>query len=262
MAAGGHQISVGDCYDVSQAKVSVCLKAVARAIAGLCPQYIRFPDANDLRRKMQDFQGIARMPGVIGAIDCTHIPIIMPSVENSELYRCRKGYFSLNIQAVSGPDLMFYNVVARWPGSVHDSRIFSNSRICAELEEGLYPGHLLGDSGYPCRKYILTPLGNPRDRHEEAYNLSHSRTRNTVERAFGVLKKRFAYLGGRVRTNLRTTQAIIVAAMVLHNKAVLTRVVRDEGLEFVNVNDPVLPVDINETAQGRVKRQQIIRHYF
>lgn len=152
MAAGSHQISVGDTYGISQSKVSLCLKTVARAVASKSPQYIKFPSGNDLRQIMMDFEGIAGFPGVIGAIDCTHIPIIMPSVPNSEIYRCRKGFFSLNVQAVAGPDLTFYNVVSRWQGSVHDSRIFANSRLCAQLEEGLLPGHLLGDSGYPCRK--------------------------------------------------------------------------------------------------------------
>ncbi|XP_066984532.1 putative nuclease HARBI1 isoform X2 [Macrobrachium rosenbergii] len=267
MADGSHQISVGDAYNISQCKVSTSLKTVARAIANMSPQYIKFPAGNDLRQKMMDFQSIAGFPGVIGTIDCTHIPILKPSLPNSEIYRCRKGFFSLNVQAVAGPDLTFYNVVSRWQGSVHNSRIFANSRLCAELEEGLLPGHLLGDSGYPCRKYLLTPLPNPTGRSEEAYNISHSRTRNTVERAFGVLKRRFGYLGGRVRTNLETTKAIIVASMVLHNIAVRTRVIRVENEQMAVHEEPVfqepaLPLAGSETAQGRVKRQNIIRHYF
>ena len=31
-------------------------------------------------------------------------------------------------------DLKFTNIVARWPGSVHDSRIFQSSRLCGQLE--------------------------------------------------------------------------------------------------------------------------------
>lgn len=43
-----------------------------------------------------------------------------------EEFRNRKGYFSLNVQAVCDADLRLMNVVARWPGSAHDA-IFKNS---------------------------------------------------------------------------------------------------------------------------------------
>lgn len=44
-----------------------------------------------------------------------------------EEFRNRKGYFSLNVQAICDADLKFMNVVARWPGSAHDATIFNNS---------------------------------------------------------------------------------------------------------------------------------------
>lgn len=65
------------------------------------------------------------------------------------------------MQAVTGPNLEFYNVVARWPGSVHDSRIFDNSRARVLYEENRVPGVLLGDAGYACHPFLMTPLVNP-----------------------------------------------------------------------------------------------------
>lgn len=44
-----------------------------------------------------------------------------------EEFRNRKGYFSLNVQAVCDADLKLMNVIARWPGSTHDATIFNNS---------------------------------------------------------------------------------------------------------------------------------------
>ena len=222
---------------------------------------------------MAAFHALGGMPGVIGSIDCTHIKIQRPSCADSELFRCRKGFFSLNVQAVCGPDLLFYNLITRWPGSVHDSRIFQNSRLRDQLEDGLLPGHLLGDSGYPCRRYLLTPLASPNGPQEVAYNNSHIRTRNTIERAFGVLKRRFGYLGTTLRTHLDTTKAIIVACAVLHNVAVQTRLDLEEedmeanrdrnNIEHIRVmaDDNVMHNN-NEAVQGRLKRNQIIRDYF
>ena len=44
--------------------------------------------------------------------------------ENAELFQNRKGFFSINVLAVCGPNLEILNIVARWPGSVHDARIY------------------------------------------------------------------------------------------------------------------------------------------
>ena len=35
----------------------------------------------------------------------------------------------MNVQTVCSHDLKFTHIVARWPGSVHDSRIFRNSSL-------------------------------------------------------------------------------------------------------------------------------------
>lgn len=190
-------------------------------------EYIKFPNA--IRNSMQKYFDIARMPATIGCIDRTHVSVVRPTGIDAEMYGCRKGYFSINVQVICGPDLSFYNVVPRWLGSVHDSKIFENSIICQTLEDGQCPGHLLGESGYPCRKYLLTPLMNPQGSHEEAYNTSHIKTRNTTERAFSILKKRFACLANPLRTHLDTTKTTIVAAVVLHNLAIMTNLLDDNS---------------------------------
>ncbi|XP_045138662.1 putative nuclease HARBI1 [Portunus trituberculatus] len=77
MATGDHQMTLGDCHDVSQMTVSRCLKVVSRAIAGLSQHYVK-PSGNDLRRTVEQFHDIGGMPGVVGAIDCTHISILRP----------------------------------------------------------------------------------------------------------------------------------------------------------------------------------------
>lgn len=112
------------------------------------------------------------------------------------------------------------DIVARWPGSVHDATIFQHSRLRRRLEEGEFrPGILLGDSGYPIKKYLLTPLLHPTTAAENCYNSAHIRTRNIVERVFGVWKRRFPVLSLGMRIKIRTVQDIIVATAVLHNIA-------------------------------------------
>lgn len=81
---------------------------------------------------------------------------------NAEIYRNRKGYFSLNVQAVADANNFIRDIVVRWPGSAHDTNIFENSLLRMRFENGEFNnGLLLGDSGYPIRSYLITPLLNP-----------------------------------------------------------------------------------------------------
>jgi len=54
--------------------------------------------------------------------------------EDAEVFRNRKSYFSINTQVVAGPNLKIFDIVARWPGSAHDTTIFNASRIRARFE--------------------------------------------------------------------------------------------------------------------------------
>ncbi|KYN50458.1 hypothetical protein ALC57_00095, partial [Trachymyrmex cornetzi] len=51
------------------------------------------------------------------------------------------------------------------------------------------------------------------------YNESHIRTRNIIERLFGIWKRRFPVLALGLRLQLNSVMAVIVATAVLHNVA-------------------------------------------
>lgn len=208
-------------------------------------RFIRLPKTPEeiMEQKVQ-FYSLARFPKVIGAIDCTHIKLQSPSREYGEQYRNRKGYFSLNIQALVNANLEFLDVVARWPGSSHDSNIFANSRLRARMELPEFPDSIiLGDAGYALSHYLLTPLANPSTKAERLYNESHIRTRNVVERTFGVWKRRFPVLFFGIRLKEETTMAVIQSCAILHNIA------RRE-------NDPQPPDEIEDISQ--ILRDEIV----
>ncbi|XP_046543302.1 putative nuclease HARBI1 [Haliotis rubra] len=210
-------MEIGDLHGVHESSVSRSVHRTIRAINNVLD--IKFnPDANKVR--MQDFYKIAEFPCVIGAIDGTLIPIKRPPADEEVAYVCRKGFHAINVQAVCDANLRFINTVIRWPGSCHDSMIFSNSSLGQYLELGNVDGWLLGDSGYPCRPWILTPLLNPESKSEVKYNSAHCKTRNTIERAFGVLKSRFRCLHkstGCLQFSPEKCNAVIMAAFKLHN---------------------------------------------
>lgn len=214
------QIAVGDLAGVSQQTVSRVVTRVTRVLGELYNEEVTFPTSQQDRAKtMRDFYAIAQFPAVLGAIDCTHIAIQSPGGDTGELFRNRKGYFSLNVQAVVNANLLFENVVSRWHGSVHDATIFSSSRLYARFETGeIQGGYLLGDAGYPCKPYLLTPLGAPTTRAEQNYNYAQIRTRNPVERAFGVLKRRFPCLRMGLRVKVTPEFCRVNSELNVHHK--------------------------------------------
>jgi hypothetical protein len=163
-----------------------------------------------------------KMPGAIGAIDCSHFQILKPSIQNKgDEYINRKAYASFNVQATCNSKDEFTSVDARWPGSVHDSRIFRNSDIYQVLKTTQNLGHyLLGDSGYGIAPWLMTPFDlRTTSLTERAYNRLYAKERVIIERCFGQLKRRFPMMGYIIRVDLKKVSPFIVSAFVLHNVA-------------------------------------------
>lgn len=219
-ATGTFQLVVGDTFAVSKATVCRVVHKVTEAIAGLRTKYVNFPATQQQRQDtMNVFYSASKMPGVIGAIDCTHVPIQSPGGNDAEIYRNRKGYFSINVQLVCDHTGYISDVVARWPGSVHDSTIFDHCFLRAQLETTPSHGYLVGDGGYACRRYLLTPLTNPATDAEKAYNAAQISARNCIERTNGRLKRRFPAVKYGIRLRSDHILPVIVATVVLHNIA-------------------------------------------
>nr|XP_046482675.1 putative nuclease HARBI1 [Neodiprion pinetum] len=224
-ATASFQLVNGDLMTISQSTVSRIIHRVSAQIASLIHAIIKIPSTEaamianrDLFRQLGARREGIGLPGVDGAIDCTHIRLCHTKFADlQEVYRNRKGYFSLNVQAVVGPNMEFLDVVLEWPGSNHDSRIFQNSRIYMRYHERQLTGTLVGDAGYPCLPFLLTPLANPITDAQQRYNNVQSRTRQIVERTFGVWKRRFPCLSRGLGTKLLCSTTIVVACAVLHN---------------------------------------------
>ncbi|XP_071652349.1 putative nuclease HARBI1 isoform X1 [Temnothorax longispinosus] len=270
-ATGSFLISAGDFSGVSTTSAHYIVHRVSRAIARLRPLYIHFPNTEEeIRKEQQQFYKIARFPRVIGCIDCTHIRVQSFGGEDAELFRNRKGYFSINTQATCNSNLQITDIVARWQGSVHDSTIFNNSRLRANFENAAYGnGFLLGDSAYPSKRYLLTPLITPQTAAERLYNESHIRTRNIIERLFGVWKRRFPILALGMRYHLQRVMPIIIATAVLHNIARQNNDPQpdddpnldlpwDHMLAECNINQRIN----NDEVAGGTVRTELIHTYF
>lgn len=136
-ATGCFQLTYSDLFGVSKSSVSRVVLKVTEAICSLAPKLIKMPKTTEeITTAKASFYNMIQphgIPNVIGLIDCTHVKIITPGEREAERFRNRKSYFSINTQVICDYNLKFLDVVARWPGSVHDAYIFDMSLVKARF---------------------------------------------------------------------------------------------------------------------------------
>lgn len=171
-------------------------------------------------------------------------------------------------QAIAGPNLKFFNIVAQYAGGTYDSTAFRASRVYVRFVDREIEGSLLADSAYPASRFVFTPVLNPQNRAEELYNRAHRKARNVIERAFGNWKRRFSCLRGGLVNNFQTVSHIIVACAVLHNITIEANdaMPEDDGIEIPQEEEeeepePGDPIH-GQLLEGIAARQALINQYF
>ncbi|XP_055999383.1 putative nuclease HARBI1 [Ostrea edulis] len=260
-ATGAYHKLIGDSINVSESTVGRCCRSVTDAILRVRQQFIVFPRDAQARKTKQEFIKIAGFPNTLGCGDGTFIRIIAPS-ENEPDFVNRKGFHSLNVQMVCDTNFKFTSVCASWPGSVHDSRIWRESSLCRQFERGEHNGILLGDSGYPCRRFLMTPYLNPQTNTHQRFNASLCRTRVLIEQSFGILKRRFSCLHGTLRTTPEQAVAYVVACVILHNLSIETGDVMDRQDQPMGAFDQTAHQVAYNSPEGSRMRDYIAQTYF
>ncbi|KAL4721611.1 hypothetical protein ACJJTC_011664 [Scirpophaga incertulas] len=194
-AYGSYQriVGVSSYNKMHQVSVLNCMRVVTKALneEHFRKKYIRFPHIREERNIVQHgFYQKFGIPGVLGCIDGTHISILRP-VNYEERYFNRKRYHSLNAQIVCDCNLNIISFDASHGGANQDSFVWNHHPLKAHLEylhtqnETVY---LLGDSGYPLRPSLMTPIIDTRagtvQRH---YTEVHCRAPGLIANACAVI---------------------------------------------------------------------------
>ena len=81
---------------------------------------------------------------------------------------------------------------------------------------------ILGDSAYACNNRLIPPSRGDVEGARHRFNKAHKKTRCTIERAYGVLKKRFYALKTRMRVrNMKRAAELDQCSVILHNICIL-----------------------------------------
>ena len=229
--------------------------SVCHSLSDMMEDYICFPTT---RREMETiadgFRQRSGFPGVIGAIDGTHVTIPAPRSVHRAAFINRKGQSSMVVQLICDSSLRFLDVYTGWPGSVHDARVYRNSPVSHKIDDLPNDFHLLGDSAYPISKGMMVPFrdNGHLDTVEKKFNGCHMSTRVDIERAIGLLKCKFRRLKHLEMHLEQEIPVVIASCCVLHNF-----ILKYETVDDIDSDIEIDTVQVSEAASDRGQRERM-----
>ncbi|KAK7938683.1 hypothetical protein WMY93_002009 [Mugilogobius chulae] len=162
LATNAEYRTISHLFGVSRSVVYRCVRDFCEAICThLLPELITFPDQEKLKSMAAFIENRWGLPQRIGAVDGSHIPIILSGDFSVDFYN-RKGFHSVILQGVVDGRGLFWSVNAGQAESLHHARVLrlsslwekANSGVFSETGarqvEGVNMGYyILGDSAYP-----------------------------------------------------------------------------------------------------------------
>ncbi len=247
-----------DKFGVSRSTMFDHVYAVLYVLADeLLAKFVCWPTAAEQRETAEFYNDKYGFPGVIGAIDGTHIQIARPPDRffPQDYFSNRTKRFTMNCQITAVQDLKFSSVDVGHPGKDHNARVFRSSDLwfkSGERIESMFVSpdfHIVGDAAYPIKSYLLKPYRDTGGltAAQRSFNHRLSCVRVVSERAIGRWKGRFKHLRYIDCRSPVKARLVIAAIAMLHNFCILrSDVIDDEEID-----------DDNEPTEGDMVRAEV-----
>ncbi|CAN0398877.1 unnamed protein product, partial [Ectocarpus fasciculatus] len=179
-----------------------------------------------------------RLRGCVMAIDGWVVRCRQPSsseVDNVSSFRNRKVFFGLVVMAGVDSDCRFQMLSCKSPGSTNDSIAWEYTSVFASLHKLPPEYYIIGDEGFVNIETCLTPYpGKNLQPYYDSFNYHLSRMRQNVERAFGILVRKWGIFWRPLVCSHCRWAPIITAASKLHNFCIDARL---KKMKSINDSD-------------------------
>ncbi|KAJ0432350.1 putative harbinger transposase-derived protein [Helianthus annuus] len=202
-------------------------------------RYLRRPTWSDIQQIYEVHEQVHGLPGMLGSIDCTHWSWgNCPTAWRGQHERGDHPGPSIMLEAVASYDLWIWHAFFGTAGSNNDINVFHSSPIFNDIVDGVAPGQVfyvndqeykygyyLSDGIYPEWGTIVKAFSHPHDDKRKLFTKKQESARKDIERAFGVLKKRWAIIFNPARMWAKEKiRDVMYACLILHNM-----ILEDEG---------------------------------
>lgn len=170
---------------------------VFKCILALENEFLYWPSAEE--RANIIFQTSEELPHCIGYMDGLEIELLDTPYDDHVSFWSRNKQYSIKVQGVGDYRKILRHVVIGWPGSVHDAKIFRQSKLATHPQE-FFSGmeYLAADSAYTLTERVITPFRSNSSTLSSAqrakFNKFFSSKRVRIEHIFGILKQIFCSL--------------------------------------------------------------------
>ncbi|KAH6822029.1 PIF / Ping-Pong family of plant transposase [Perilla frutescens var. hirtella] len=235
LGSGNSLISIGDSFGAHHSTVSQVTWRFVEAIEEKGLRHLQWPSTElEMTQIKQKFEKIRGLPNCCGAIDTTHITMLLTSSdqEADTWLDCKQNH-SMILQAIVDPDLRFRNIVTGWPGKMNDSSVLQSSSFFKQCQKGEklnakkihlseeteLTEYIIGDSGFPLLPWLVTPYqGKEVSKTEADFNKRLLATQVVAHRALARLKEVWKMIQGEMwRPDRHKLPRFILVCCILHN---------------------------------------------
>jgi hypothetical protein len=239
---------------------STALEALKKFVEGIIvvfgKHYLRRPTKEDIERLLKVGES-REFPGMLGSIDCMHWQWERcPVGWKGQFTRGDQKVPTVILEAVASHDLWIWHAFFGVAGSNNDINVLQQSSLFIRELQGQAPrvqytvngnlytqGYYLADGIYSEWAIFVKSISMPINEKDQEFANHQEGKRKDIERAFGVLRRRWCILKRPARLHdQKQLENIIVACIILHNM-----IVEDEKQEDIEEN-----LDLNEAASSTI----------
>lgn len=228
---------------IGESTAREALRHFCRAIIDVYgPYYLRAPNAADVARLLAEGEQRG-FPGMLGSIDCMHWEWRNCPSAWKGMFTGRGKHPSMILEAVASHDLWIWHAYFGMPGSNNDINVLQRSPVFSSYLRGQSApvnflvngrtydmGYYLADGIYPTWPAFVKSIRHPMETKTQHFSTRQESARKDIERAFGVLRARFAVVRGPAYGWYpKQISEIMMACIILHNM-----IVEDEGAHAGN----------------------------
>eukprot|EP00956_Cyclotella_meneghiniana_P042514 scaffold248515_cov72-Cyclotella_meneghiniana.AAC.2 len=239
-----------DYFQMGESTAALCVSHLCRGIVncpGIADVYLRTPTKDDAKRIERLHHETHGIRGMLGSLDVTKVVWENCPAALKGQYQGKEKVATIGLEAVADHNLWIWHRAFGFPGTLNDINIWERSPLFQSMQDGSHSEidfeflingetftklYYLVDGIYPTLARFLSTISDPTSKIASFFAVNQEAFRKDVERAFGVLKKKFLALKHPILYHHQDDIFFVVfASIAMHNMMVNYRIEEEGVLE-------------------------------